>query len=423
MRHCALARLPGRGALSGEILSHDFVEAALMRRAGWSVWIAYDLPGSYEQVPPNLIDELQRDRRWCQGNLMNFRLFFMRGLHPTHRAMFAIGVMAYASAPLWFASLLLSTALLAVHALGEPQYFNQPYQLFPTWPEWRPGWALLLFGTTAFLLFLPKLLAVLVAGAKDARRYGGWLRLLGSMLLEWLSSALLAPIRMLFHTQFVLSTLASGWVRIFQLKWKSPPREDAETSWGEALRRHGLHTLIGSAWAAGVYWLDPSYLWWLLPVVGALILSIPLSVVSSRVSLGRRLRRARLLMIPEESRPPREMRGTRSHLRRAQSLSALPDFVAAVVHPAVNALACASGVARPPCSARRAGDALVRKALVEGPQALSGEQKAALLADSLALSRLHFLVWSSDDAHATWRGEPADGSVPVSPLQPCLVPA
>ena len=115
MRHCALGRLPGRGALSGEILSHDFVEAALMRRAGWAVWIAYDLPGSYEEMPPNLIDELKRDRRWCQGNLMNFRLFLMKGLHPAHRAVFMTGVMAYLSAPLWFAFLILSTALLAVH--------------------------------------------------------------------------------------------------------------------------------------------------------------------------------------------------------------------------------------------------------------------------------------------------------------------
>src|SRR3546814_5686391 len=69
MQHCALGRLPGRGGLSGEILSHDFVEAALMRRAGWSVWIAYDLPGSYEEMPPTLLDELKRDQRWCQGNL------------------------------------------------------------------------------------------------------------------------------------------------------------------------------------------------------------------------------------------------------------------------------------------------------------------------------------------------------------------
>ena len=94
--------MTGEGALSGEILSHDFVEAALMRRAGWGVWIAYDLPGSYEEMPPNLIDELKRDRRWCQGNLMNFRLFAMAGLHVAHRAVFMSGLMAYVSAALWF---------------------------------------------------------------------------------------------------------------------------------------------------------------------------------------------------------------------------------------------------------------------------------------------------------------------------------
>ena len=114
-----------RGALSGEILSHDFVEAALMRRAGWAVWIAYDLPGSYEEMPPNLIDELKRDRRWCQGNLMNFRLFLMKGLHPAHRAVFMTGVMAYLSAPLWFLFLVLSTALLAVHTLTRAGVFRR----------------------------------------------------------------------------------------------------------------------------------------------------------------------------------------------------------------------------------------------------------------------------------------------------------
>jgi hypothetical protein len=101
-----------------------------------------------------------------------------------------------------------------------------------------------------------------------------------------LLSALLAPIRMLFHTQFVAMALAGHAVR-----WKSPPRGDSETGWRYALRRHGLHTLVGVLWAAIVWWLNPSYLWWLLPVVGALILSIPLSVFTSRVGLGRKLRR------------------------------------------------------------------------------------------------------------------------------------
>src|SRR3546814_671051 len=156
MQHCALGRLPGRGGLSGEILSHDFVEAALMRRAGWSVWIAYDLPGSYEEMPPKLLDELKRDQRWCQGNLQNCKLLFTSGLHPAHRAVFMTGVMAYLSAPLWFLFLALSTALLFVFMKTEPTYFTEPYQLFPSWPEWHPEWAVRLFAGTMTLLFLPK---------------------------------------------------------------------------------------------------------------------------------------------------------------------------------------------------------------------------------------------------------------------------
>jgi membrane glycosyltransferase len=396
VQHCALGRLPGEGALSGEILSHDFVEAALMRRAGWAVWMAYDLPGSYEEMPPNLVDELKRDRRWCQGNLMNFRLFLMKGLHPAHRVVFMTGVMAYLSAPLWFASLLVSTALLAVHTLSVPQYFLQPYQLFPLWPEWQPGRAVALFSTTAVLLFLPKLLSVFLMLAQGARRFGGGMHLTLSMLGELVYSALLAPIRMLFHTQFVVTSLLGRTVQ-----WKSPPREDAETTWGEALQRHGWHTLLGIAWAAGVYWLNPSFLWWLLPVVGALMLSIPLSVYSSRASLGRLLRKARLFMIPEESWPPREIRSARKGMKQAAPVS---GFVQAVVDPVTNALACASGAARlrPSDAIRNERGRLVQAALVKGPKALSAREQMTLLNDPLALSRLHFQVWVAPEAAPVW---------------------
>jgi len=308
MKHCALGRLPGRGALSGEILSHDLVEAALMRRAGWAVWIAYDLPGSYEELPPNLIDELARDRRWCKGNLINFRLFTMRGLHAAHRAVFVSGLMSYVSAPLWFASLLLGTGLLAVHTLSEPEYFVEPYQLFPIWPEWHPQWAIGLFATTLFLLYLPKVLAIGLIIVRGARNYGGAWRLVLSALAEMLLSMLLAPIRMLFHTGFVVSALTGSTFR-----WLSPPRDDAQTTWGDALRRHGVHTLIGIGWAGVAAWLDIRFLWWLLPVVGALSLSIPLSVYTSRVSLGRKLRERGFFLIPEEVNTPREIAATSSY--------------------------------------------------------------------------------------------------------------
>jgi membrane glycosyltransferase len=397
IEHCALARLPGSGALSGEILSHDFVEAALMRRAGWGVWIAYDLPGSYEEMPPNLIDELQRDRRWCQGNLMNFRLFLTKGLHPAHRVVFMTGVMAYLSAPLWFLFLLLSTLQLALHTLVPPQYFTEPFQLFPRWPEWRPDWAVGLILATATLLFMPKLLSVLLVRPQRALRFGGQLQLIASVAGEVIASALLAPIRMLFHTRFVVAALA-GW----SVHWKSPPREDAQTTWRDAIARHGLHTVFGVAWAAGVYWLDPAFLWWLLPVVGALMLSIPLSVYSSRASLGQAARRGGLFLIPEETSVPEEIAATMRHVREAP---APPGFAEAVINPTLNALVAGLGTARPllPDRAREQRLTLVERALSDGPEALSAPEKGLLLRDPIALSKLHERVWTQPRAHPFWR--------------------
>jgi membrane glycosyltransferase len=385
MEHCALGRLPGRGALAGEILSHDFVEAALMRRAGWGVWMAYDLEGSHEEMPPTLLDELRRDQRWCQGNLQNFRLFLAQGLHPAHRAVFMTGVMAYLSAPLWFLFLVLSTALLAVHTLAVPAYFTEPYQLFPSWPQWHPEWAVSLFGATAGLLFLPKILAVLRLLLRRAhtRPYGGPGRLLTSLLLESLFSALLAPIRMLFHTRYVLLALLGRAVR-----WTSPPREDAETPWLEALRRHAGDTLLGIGWAGGVYWLNPGFLWWLLPIVGSLIVSIPLSVWSSRVDLGRRLRQWRLFLIPEESLPPRELRWTRSAQRRRPALGG--GFVRAVTDPVTQALVSAAGRPRRlPAALLNARRQLVEQFLSDGPSALGEAQRNLLLSDPDLLGELH----------------------------------
>jgi membrane glycosyltransferase len=395
MRHCALGRLPGRGPLSGEILSHDFVEAALMRRAGWKVWMAYDLPGSYEEMPPNLLDELKRDRRWCQGNLINARVFLWKGLHPAHRALFMTGIMAYVSAPLWLLSLGVATASVVLQAVIPPQYFVQPRQLFPIWPEWDVHSAIGFAVATGLVLFLPKMLGAALVVRRGATRFGGGPRVALSLLLELLFSALLAPVRMLFHTQFVVAAL-TGW----HVRWKSPPREDAETTWGEAVRRHGVHTLIGLAWGAGVYWLHSPYAWWLAPLVVALALSIPISVYSSRVSLGRALRRARLFLIPEECEPPAELRQARTHAERA---GVARRFVDAVVDPLANAIACAASSPR----ARRSGshasrERIIATAVERGPDALSDRQKLDVLTDPVALSHLHFQVWTSPGAHASW---------------------
>ncbi|MBA1289969.1 glucans biosynthesis glucosyltransferase MdoH [Pseudomonas japonica] len=420
IEHCALAPLPGKGAFSGSILSHDFVEAALMRRAGWGVWIAYDLPGSYEELPPNLLDELKRDRRWCHGNLMNFRLFLVKGMHPVHRAVFLTGVMSYLSAPLWFFFLVLSTALLAVNTLMEPTYFLEPRQLYPLWPQWHPDKAIALFSTTIVLLFLPKLLSIILIWAKGAKEYGGRIKVTLSMLLEMLFSMLLAPVRMIFHTRFVLAAFL-GWAAT----WNSPQRDDDSTPWGEAVRRHGPQTLLGLVWALLVAALNPSFLWWLAPIVVSLMLSIPVSVISSRTNLGLRAKDEKMFLIPEEYNPPQELVSTDAYTHENRWHALHQGFVRAVVDPRQNALACALATARHgharPVEAMR--ETMVGKALQGGPDSLDGNARLYLLSDPVALSRLHQQVWETRNEAwlATWRASvAADPHAPALPLQPVL---
>jgi membrane glycosyltransferase len=301
MKHCGLSRLPGEPPLGGEIMSHDFVEAALMGRAGWEVWLACDLGGSYEEAPPTLLDELKRDRRWCQGNLQHLRLLFADGIRSGHRAIMAMGIVAYASALIWAAFLVLSTLAVVEKWLTVPAYFTAARTLFPLWPQWRPELALTLLGTTVVLFVLPKLLSVLlIVKARRTAQFGSLPRLATSVVLEILFSTLLAPIRMWFHGKFVLLTLLGR-----QISWSSQVRTDAETRWRDAVRQHGVSTAVALGWCAGVAALSWSLVWWLLPILGALSLSVPMSVYSSRVALGRAFRRRRLFMTPEEIEPPK----------------------------------------------------------------------------------------------------------------------
>ena len=402
IEHCALAPLPGKGAFAGAILSHDFVEAALMRRAGWGVWIAYDLPGSYEELPPNLLDELKRDRRWCHGNLMNFRLFLVKGMHPVHRAVFLTGVMSYLSAPLWFMFLALSTALQVVHALTEPQYFLQPRQLFPVWPQWRPELAIALFASTMVLLFLPKLLSIILIWCKGTKEYGGFLRVTASLLLEVLFSVLLAPVRMLFHTVFVVSAFL-GW----EVVWNSPQRDDDSTPWGEAFMRHGSQMLLGLVWAIGMAWLDLRFLFWLAPIVVSLILSPFVSVISSRATVGLRTKRWKLFLIPEEYSPPQVLVDTDRYLTLNRARSLENGFMHAVFNPSYNALATAMATARHRASQvlEIARDRHVEQALNETPDKLTRDRRLVLLSDPVTMSRMHYRVWSSPERYSSWISE------------------
>lgn len=74
------------------------------------------------------------------------------------------------------------------------------------------------------LLFLPKLLSILLIWCKGTKEYGGFWRVTLSLLLEVLFSVLLAPVRMLFHTVFVVSavSLAGKWCGIHRSVMMTP---------------------------------------------------------------------------------------------------------------------------------------------------------------------------------------------------------
>ncbi|SCX72939.1 glucans biosynthesis glucosyltransferase MdoH [Variovorax sp. EL159] len=300
MKHCALAPIKGTGGMSGGIMSHDFVEAALMRRAGYNVWLVSDLVGSYEQQPPDLLAELQRDRRWCQGNLQNARLMAEPGIHPVHRAMFVTGTMAYVSAPLWLAFLTLGTALWLSGSSLVSNWSVLPAELAGLW-VW-----------TLCLLFLPRVLgiaAVLMRG--EQRQYGGVWGLVKSSVLESGLAIVQAPVRMLAHSLFVVVALTG-----IKLDWKSPPREAAAVPWKVAASQLAPMTLVIAALAVGVAMIDPSALIWLMPVGLPLLLAIPLTVLTSQIALGTTLRDRGFLLIPEESRSPAVLRRAWMHALR-----------------------------------------------------------------------------------------------------------
>ena len=306
MQHCALAHIEGTGGMSGNILSHDFVEAALMRRAGFHVWLVADLVGSYEQQPPDLLAELQRDRRWCQGNLQNARLIAEPGLHAVHRSMFGTGAMAYLSAPLWLCFMTLGTALWLTGAPLVTDWALLPAELVSLW-----AW-------TLCMLFLPRILglaAVLINRQQGA--YGGTASLLRSAVLETVIALLQAPIRMLAHSLFVVVALTG-----LKLEWKSPPREAVAVPWAFALKQLAPMSAVIVALAAGIALIDVSALVWLLPVGLPLLLSVPMTVVTSRVGVGQTMRAHNYLLIPEENKSPAVLR--RAWLHAGQAAQHLP---------------------------------------------------------------------------------------------------
>lgn len=292
---CALPPLPGRKPLGGHILSHDFVEAALLVRAGWRVRLAPDLPDSYEEGVPNLIEHARRDRRWCQGNLQHGRLLFARGLHPMSRMTLLIGIMSYLSGPLWLAFVALSILTFP----GDIGHWIWPRQSVDRLP------GLIVVTATLVLLIGPKMLGLgfALVDRRTRREHGGSGAIVLGVMIETMLSALLAPLLAVLHARFVLSVLSGH-----DSGWGPPQRGAAEVGWRTAFDSHGAEMAVGLALAALSATVAPDLFWWLLPISVPLVLAVPITVLSGRTAWGRAMRRRGLLLTPAEVRPTREVR-------------------------------------------------------------------------------------------------------------------
>ena len=314
---CGLPRLPGRPPFGGTILSHDFVEAAALCRAGWSVRLDHDLRGSYEGCPPTLLDMATRERRWAQGNLQHARLFGIRGARAMSRVHFAIGILGFVMSPLWLALLLIGLVLSAMVLLSTPEYFPNAYQLFPDWPVFDARRMLYLFIAAMSLLLLPKLIATFRAWWRPlARNSGGPVRIFASALFEILLSALIAPVQMLIQTRQIYEILRGR-----DSGWDAQVRAGSMPDWNVVIARHWMHMLLGIVTLIVLAQFSPGQLIWLSPILAGLILSPLTSRYSASPIFGRWARMNGLLVTPEERDYPQILSEASAAMRALPRLS------------------------------------------------------------------------------------------------------
>jgi membrane glycosyltransferase len=379
-RCCGLPPLPGKPPLGGPILSHDFVETALLRRRGWKVQIAWDLQGSYEEGPRDLLESAIRDRRWCQGNLQHARLVFARDMLPLSRLHFALGVMLYAASPLWAALLVLGWIAVAIGETEGPA----------TLVRAEIGLSLL----TVLLLFAPRVYAIVwsLIEPTQSQRSAGRRQLLLSTLLETAASVMTAPIWMVLHTRFVISILCGR-----AISWNPPSRDDGRIDWWAAIRGLWLHAVIGSVALALILTITPSLLIVTGPVWLSLILAVPFSAAMSSTALGSWFLKKRIFVTPLERHEPQILARLddfqhvlcpRRHSAESAITRLLRDPYASTLHTALLEN-------QPPPRPRIVLDRLLQGVMESGIAAVPPRDVLALLSDAESVERLHAHLWSN----------------------------
>lgn len=289
--HCDLPKLPGDGPLGGWVLSHDQVEAALIRRAGYAVRVLPIDGVSWEENPPTLLEFSRRDLRWCQGNMQYWKLLGLPGLKPVSRFHLLFAIWMYLGSPAWMAMMAIGTVLLALSEASAAQYV--PVKA-------GPGTAL--FAITLLMTFAPKIASLIDVFLEEAKRrsFGGALCFAGNLVAEALFMLLLAPPIALTHTIFL--------IRLFcfrrGLSWNSQARESHAVPWRLAFAKLWPQTLAGLLVLGVVALKSPHDIVFALMGTSGLILAAPFAVATASPPIGRLFARLGVARLPEEQHPP-----------------------------------------------------------------------------------------------------------------------
>jgi membrane glycosyltransferase len=285
--HCHIPKLPDGGVLGGHVLSHDQIEAALMRRAGYDVRVLPEEDLGWEENPPTLIEYLRRDQRWTQGTLQYGHFLFQPGVKLVSRFQLAFAMLMFLGSPAWIGMLVVGT--LAVALAPTPADF-----IDPTIGSW-------LMVIILVMWFAPKIATVLDVLTRRAlrRAFGGTIRFLASVVSETIFFLLLSPIMWFSHTLF-LAGLPFGKV----VGWIGQVRDDHTVPWSAAWHQFWPHTLLGVSCVALLAVTHPSAIPYALLIAGGPLLAVPLAVFTAVPRLGTTLARIGLGRLPEETAPP-----------------------------------------------------------------------------------------------------------------------
>jgi membrane glycosyltransferase len=290
MAHCHLPVLSESALVSGHVLSHDQVEAVLMRRAGYEVRVLPEEGGSFEQNPPTLIEFIRRDLRWCQGNMQYWHFLVMPGLKPVSRYQLSFAILMFLGSPAWMGLLVLGTAAVAL--AGSADAFI------------RPGAGMALFVTVLIMWFAPNIATAIDVLARPQLRtaFGGGIRFTLSAVAQTIFVLLLLPIMWFGHTLFLARLLLGRSVG-----WTAQARDDHEVPLRLAARQLWPQTLLGLCTMAVLGRTAPAAIPYALFIAGGLTVSIPFAVLTAAPGLGRALVRVGFCRLPEETAPPVEL--------------------------------------------------------------------------------------------------------------------